>query len=118
MTTNEQLAELRQKQEELQRLQQEITSREPILKAAYVQEIKDHCEQSGWAIAEICAMLKSEKRRGTVTKIWKKKDDEARVYKGRALPTWMKQDMLDRGMDPESKDDRNAYRDEYMEEAA
>ena len=52
--------------------------------------------------------------RGQVTTHWALTEDPTKIYKGRAIPAWLKYAMLQNGLDPKNADDRSKFRDAHM----
>ena len=111
----------KQLQDELEALERKIEADRPRLMAEYVESIRSHCAMRDWPIAEVCAMLKlsAEKPDGRkAVRHYVHTEDSSKVYRGRVLPKWMRADMEEKGFDPASKEDRDAYRSGYMVEVA
>lgn len=94
----------------------------------YVQEILDYCQESEWDVTDIAKLLLPKKSGSSrsrspgkpkpITTIWVDPKHSDRIYKGRGVPMWMREDMIERGMDPSSRDQRQQYRDNNLVEQA
>lgn len=95
------------------------------------QTIKDMIADHGYALDDILPLLSAKKRRATSRRpavaepvevpaavpqgaYYIDPENAANIYVKGAIPTWMKQKMLDQGLDPKNKDDRNAFKSSYL----
>lgn len=115
----QQLRELAQNRTDLENA---LVQRQQQAKIDLVQQIKDLIEGQGFEITDIISLLGPRRRRmvGTktggsrqYTKYFDPKNPE-NVYVRGVLPGWMKQKMQDQGYDPNSKPDREAFKENYL----
>jgi DNA-binding protein H-NS len=120
--------------EELQQqLQQVEQSKADLEKALYqrwnesktelAQEIRDKIEQKGYDVEEIVALVLPRKRRATAqvrkggrsyTK-YVDPENPDNIYVRGVLPGWMKDKMTAQGYDPSIKEDREAFKANYLQ---
>jgi len=85
-------------------------------------EIADYCEPLGWTGVEILEILAARftaakpKRRGSrrASMVWVNPDNPEQVYRGRGFPLWMREAMVQSGMNPDDKSERQRFRDERL----
>jgi DNA-binding protein H-NS len=115
----QQLAELAQNQA---LLEQVLAERRQQAKYDLVQEIKDLIQDRGYDVAEILSLMTSRRRRSAAAKKGSSRqytkyvdpDNPENVYVRGVLPGWMKQKMQDQGYDPSVKQDREAFKANYL----
>jgi len=95
------------------------------------QTIKDMIAEQGYVLDEIVPLLAAKKRRTPTRRqtlaepvpvaaaspqgaYYFDPENAANIYVKGAIPTWMKQKMLDQGLDPKNKDDRNAFKARFL----
>lgn len=118
--------ELREKLQEVEQsrahLEQALKQRWQSAKSELAQQIRDMIEGHGYDIPEIMAMVTPRRRRGAGTA---KKAERAypryvdpqnpeNIYVRGVLPGWMKQKMAEQGYDPSVKQDREAFKGNYL----
>jgi DNA-binding protein H-NS len=91
-------------------------------KAELAQQIREMIEQHGYDMDEILGLVTPRRRRGTAAKkggrsYTKYVDPEnpENVYVRGVLPGWMKEKMTSQGYDPSLKDDREAFKANYLQ---
>ncbi|MEA3274504.1 MAG: H-NS histone family protein [Pseudomonadota bacterium] len=102
-------------------LEKALEQRHQQAKYDLVQHIKDLIQENGYEISEIAVLLGGRKRRTPAAKPSTRQyvryvdpEDSNNVYVRGVLPGWMKQKMLDQGYDPTSKEDREAFKANYL----
>ena len=91
------------------------------------QEVKDLVAERGYDLMDVLPLLTGRKRRAATPKKGKRHkrhyihyvdpDNPENVYVRGVIPGWMKQKMLDQGYDPSSKDDRDAFKANFLHAA-
>ena len=86
-------------------------------------EIREMIQGRGYELSEILQHL-TPKRRGTrkseSSRSYTRYVDPANpenVYVRGVLPKWMKEQMAARGLNPKNKDDREAFKEQYLEKS-
>ncbi|MCG6860279.1 MAG: H-NS histone family protein [Chromatiaceae bacterium] len=116
----QQLDELAQNQADLEHA---LAQRQQQAKYDLAQEIKDLIQERGYEIADIVSLIGTRRRRSAGTKAGGSRqytkyvdpDDPENVYVRGVIPGWMKQKMQDQGYDPSSKQDREAFKANYLQ---
>jgi DNA-binding protein H-NS len=105
-------------------LQKALEQRRQQMKYELAQQIKDMILEHGYDVSEIASLLGARKRRGggSVRKGGARQytkfvdpDNADNVYVRGVIPGWMKQKMVDQGYDPSSKEDREAFKANYLQ---
>jgi len=104
-------------------LQKALQSRREQAKAGVVEQVLDLIQGNGYEIEEIVSLLPVKRRRGPnvrrssnrqYTKYVDPKN-AGNVYVRGVLPRWMKDKMQEQGYDPGSKEDREAFKANYLQ---
>ena len=112
-----QIAELEAEKEKLKA--EEAAERSAEIRS-YAEEIKDVCADAGWELAELIAVLapkKARKSSGTrklSSVIYRDPDTPGNVYRGRGMPVWLREKMIQRGYDPSKSTERARFREEVL----
>jgi len=120
-----------QLQDQLNKIEQSKVDLEKVLyqrwleaKTELVQEIRDMIESRGYDLDEIAAMIPPRRRRGAGSAGKKGNRSYVRyvdpenadnVYIRGVLPRWMKEKMVAQGYDPTAKEDREAFKTNYLQ---
>lgn len=116
-----QLAEIEQNKAELSRV---LNERREEAKFEVAQQIKDLIAQYGYTQEEIIPLIEGKRRRGSGRRglggsrqytRYVDPQDSSNVYVRGVLPGWMKQKMLEQGYDPSIKQDREAFKSNYLQ---
>jgi len=118
-------------QEQLQQIEQSKVDLEKALyqrwneaKTELAQEIREMIESRGYELDEILDLVGPKRRRGAATTAKKGNrsytryvdpENPANVYIRGVLPKWMKEKMTAQGYDPSVKDDREAFKANYLQ---
>jgi DNA-binding protein H-NS len=122
----QELAILEQRRNGLIAEMESMTEQEQLAFAREIgDEIADYCEPLGWTGVEILEILSARftatapksKRRGTrrASPVWVNPDNPDQVYRGRGFPLWMREAMVQSGMRPDDKSERQRFRDERLQ---
>ena len=123
---NMSIHEIQQQLEELEHnqadLRQELNERMQQAKLDFVRELKDTIHGRGYEISEIASLIAPRRRRPTSVKTgsprqYKTYIDPANsdnTYVRGVVPGWMRQQMQDKGFDPNSKEDRDNFKKDYL----
>ena len=117
-----QIEQAESKKSELKKL---LEARRHENKGAVAQQVKDLILGNGYELDEILSLIAPRRRRGPDSgrklvssrqyKQYVDPDNTDNVYVRGVLPGWMKQKMQDRGYDPSSKDDREAFKSTVLQ---
>jgi DNA-binding protein H-NS len=90
-------------------------------KSELAQQIRDMIEAQGYDAEEIMGMILPRRRRAAAGKKGGRSyvryvdpQNPENVYVRGVLPGWMKQKMVEQGYDPSIKDDREAFKANYL----
>ena len=92
-------------------------------KKELAEEIRDMILSRGYELAEILQHVGPKKRGARKSKSgrsYTRYVDPANpenVYVRGVLPKWMKEQMAAQGLDPKNKDDREAFKEQYLEKS-
>ncbi len=119
--------------DEIQRKLEELAQNQANLKVALAQrqqqekhdlaqEIKDIIQDRGYDVSDIISLVGTRRKRSPVPKKTGSRqytkyvdpDDQDNVYVRGVIPGWMKQKMQDQGYDPSSKQDREAFKANFL----
>lgn len=115
--------------EKLQEVEQSRASLEKALqqrwqeqKTELAQQIRDMIDTHGYDAEEIMSLVMPRRRRGAAGKKGARSyvryvdpQNPENVYVRGVLPGWMKQKMTEQGYDPSVKDDREAFKANYLQ---
>jgi len=116
----QQLEKLAQSQADLE---EALAQRRQQAKYDLAQEIKDLIHEKGYEVTEVVSLISSRRRRSAAPKKsgsarqytkYVDPDDPANVYVRGVIPGWMKQKMQDQGYDPALKQDREAFKANFL----
>lgn len=116
-------------QQQLQEIEQSKVDLEKALyqrwheaKSELAQEIRDMVTNRGYDMEEILELVAPKRRRGAVAKKGNRNytryvdpENPENVYVRGVLPKWMKERMAAQGYDPSVKDDREAFKANYLQ---
>lgn len=117
-------------QEQLQQIEQSKVDLEKALyqrwneaKTELAQEIREMIESRGYDLDEILELVTPKRRRAAATAKkgnrnytrYVDPENPANVYIRGVLPKWMKEKMTAQGYDPSVKDDREAFKANYLQ---
>jgi DNA-binding protein H-NS len=95
------------------------------------QVIKDMIEERGYTLDDILPLLTAKRRRSYSRRkstaesapmvsstpqgaYYVDPENDANIYVKGAIPGWLKQKMVEQGLDPKSKTDRNTFKGNYL----
>jgi DNA-binding protein H-NS len=116
----QQLAQIEQNKTDLEVA---LERRRQEAKVQVAQQVRDLIVNNGYGINEILPLVAVRKRRGQAAKKAVAEHQYARyadpqnpehVYGRGVLPGWMKQRMQEQGYDPSSRQDREAFKANYL----
>jgi DNA-binding protein H-NS len=121
----QQLEAIEQNKAELQRA---LVARRQEAKHSVAQQVRDLIAQGGYELDEIVPLIVPRRRRGTAAAArpaasgreytrYVDPENPSNVYVRGVLPGWMKQKMRDQGYDPSVKEDREAFKNNYLKVA-
>ncbi len=122
-TLKEELSQLEARRAELQR--QILVSRRTELRT-FTTELMGIIKERGHDVDEVIGELSRRRSKSTSGRSRSRSssegdrtvlafnDDPSLTYVRGVTPDWMKQKMLDHGLDPQSRTDRLSFRDDYM----
>ena len=90
-------------------------------KKVLAEELRQMILDHGYEIEEILPFLAGRKRgakKATADRAYTRYADPANpanVYVRGVLPKWMKEQMSAKGLDPKSKEDREAFKEKYLQ---
>jgi DNA-binding protein H-NS len=102
-------------------LEKALEDRQQQAKYDLAQEIKELIAERGYDPSEIVPLLGARKRRAAAKRGGRQytryvdPENSENVYSRGVIPGWMKQKMEDQGYDPSSKDDREAFKANYLQ---
>jgi len=110
----QQALEIDQQQADLERLLRQRLKEE---RGDFVRELRERIEGKGYEVNEIAALLMS--RSGTARSRFSVKryvdpENSAHVYTRGPLPQWMKETMLAKGYEPNTKEGRDSFKAECL----
>lgn len=115
-------SQLEQEQADLERA---LDQRRHQAKQELAQQIRDLIIEGGYDVPEIMALVPGKKRRAAAAAAKKAggrqytryvdPQDSENVYVRGVIPGWMKQKMQEQGYDPGSKQDREAFKANYLQ---
>ena len=121
---NKAALERAQKMQHLQAQLEELKAEETAERAKeireYCDEIREVVDDAGWELAELIAVLapkKARKSSGTrklSSVIYRDPDTPGNVYRGRGMPVWLREKMIQRGYDPSKSTERARFREEVL----
>jgi len=119
--------------DEIQRKLEELAQNQANLKLALAQrqqqekhdlaqEVKDLIQDRGYEVSEIISLVGTRRKRSSTQKKtgvrqytkYVDPDDPGNVYVRGVIPGWMKQKMQDQGYNPGSKQDREAFKANFL----
>lgn len=120
------LDQIREKLQEVEQsradLEKALNQRWQEQKSDLAQQIRDMIEAQGYDYEEIMGMVVPRRRRGATGKKGGRSyvryvdpQNPENVYVRGVLPGWMKQKMIEQGYDPSVKDDREAFKTNYLQ---
>lgn len=122
------VAELQEKLSSLEQskvdLEKALQQRWHEAKAELAQEIRGMIEDRGYEVEDIFGLVLPRRRRGGGGSMKKTgrsytryvdPEDPANVYVRGVLPRWMKEKMAAQGYDPSVKEDREAFKTNYLQ---
>jgi len=120
------LDQIREKLQEVEQsradLEKALNQRWQEQKSDLAQQIRDMIEAQGYDYEEIMGMVVPRGRRGATGKKGGRSyvryvdpQNPENVYVRGVLPGWMKQKMIEQGYDPSVKDDREAFKTNYLQ---
>ena len=104
-------------------LEKALDQRRQQAKFELAQQVKDMIVEHGYEVSEITPLLGGRRRRAAATVAKKSSRQYTRyvdpenaenVYVRGVIPGWMKQKMLEQGYDSSSKEDREAFKTNYL----
>lgn len=116
----QQLAQIEQNKADLEVA---LERRRQEAKVQVAQQVRDLILNNGYELDEILPLVAVRKRRGQVAKKaaadnqytrYADPQNPAHVYVRGVIPGWMKQRMQEQGYDPSSKQDREAFKANYL----
>jgi len=103
-------------------LEKALSQRWHEAKAELAQQIREMIEEKGYDVEEITSMIVPRRRRGAGAKKGNRSytryidpDNPGNVYIRGVLPGWMKEKMVAQGYDPSVKEDREAFKANYLQ---
>lgn len=116
----QQLQEMEQSKADLMRA---IEQRRQDEKHEIAQRVRDLVAEAGHDMDEILELLSGRRRRGGGAKKGQNRqytryvdpEDSNNVYVRGVIPGWMKQKMSDQGYDPSKREDREAFKANYLQ---
>lgn len=121
------LEQIREKLQEVEQskadLEKALYQRWHSAKTELAQQIRDMIEQHGYEAEEIMAMVLPRRRRGAgaarnAERAYPRYVDPQNpdnIYVRGVLPAWMKQKMVEQGYDPSVKQDRESFKNNYLQ---
>jgi DNA-binding protein H-NS len=102
-------------------LEKALSHRWHAAKSDLAQQIRDMIEQKGYDVEEIVGLVQPRRRRATAAKKGNRSytryvdpENPNNVYIRGVLPGWMKEKMTAQGYDPTVKEDREAFKNNYL----
>lgn len=123
--------ELQQRRNQLEleqaNLERALEQRRQQAKHDLAQQIRDLIAEGGYEVSDIMALVAGRKRRNAAAPAPKQAgrqytryvdpENPENVYVRGVIPGWMKQKMQEQGYDPGSKQDREAFKANYLQAA-
>lgn len=122
LSVEELQSQLQQVEQNRADLEKALSQRWHEAKAELAQQIREMIEDRGYDVEDITAMVVPRRRRGAASKKGNRSytryvdpENPGNVYIRGVLPGWMKEKMVSQGYDPSVKEDREAFKANYLQ---